>query len=58
MAALASLTSDRLNIENILESDENSNGIYVVKFHIRGKPWLVTIDDQIPIIYKTLTKKQ
>ena len=23
----------------------NENGIYTIKFYIRGKPWLVTVDD-------------
>jgi hypothetical protein len=27
---------------------ENDSGIYAFRFFIRGKPWLVTIDDYIP----------
>jgi len=26
--------------------DTNSVGIYAVKFYIRGKPWIVEIDDE------------
>jgi hypothetical protein len=58
MAALSSIVLDPLKIRSILQSEENSNGIYAVKLFIRGKPWLITIDDKIPIIYKSLTKKQ
>ena len=25
----------------------NHEGIYAVKFYIRGKPWIVTVDDEI-----------
>lgn len=29
------------------QTELNDEGIYALKFHIRGKPWLVTIDDTI-----------
>lgn len=29
-----------------MENEElNKNGIYTLKFFIRGKPWLITVDD-------------
>jgi hypothetical protein len=28
-----------------LETATNAEGIYNVKFYIRGKPWVVTVDD-------------
>jgi hypothetical protein len=28
-----------------LETETNDEGIYNVRFYIRGKPWIVTVDD-------------
>jgi hypothetical protein len=34
-------------VENIflLGDSLNDNGIYALKFYIRGKPWVVSVDD-------------
>ena len=28
-----------------VNTQKNNEGIYTVRFYIRGKPWLVTVDD-------------
>lgn len=33
-------------LEDIFLNDINDSGIYALKFHIRGKPWIITIDDE------------
>jgi len=30
-----------------VNTETNDEGIYNVKFYIRGKPWIVTIDDNL-----------
>ena len=30
-----------------LTQEKNDVGIYAVKFYIRGKPWVVTVDDNV-----------
>ena len=47
IAALSSLANYPEYIKDIFLEDEdlNINGIYTLKFFIRGKPWLVTVDD-------------
>ena len=30
-----------------LTKEKNDKGIYAVKFFIRGKPWIVTVDDNV-----------
>jgi hypothetical protein len=32
-----------------LINQENSVGIYALRFFIRGKPWIITIDDIMPM---------
>ena len=42
-------------IEDVFITDQkNDAGIYKLRFFIRGKPWVVTIDDEM-LIYKTTT---
>ena len=47
ISALSSLANYPDYIKSIFLEDEdlNNNGIYTLKFFIRGKPWLVTVDD-------------
>lgn len=28
---------------------KNEQGIYLIKFYIRGKPWVVSVDDRLPV---------
>ena len=30
-----------------MQNTMNEEGIYALKFYIRGKPWIVTVDDEI-----------
>ena len=30
-----------------INTETNAEGIYNVRFYIRGKPWVVTVDDQM-----------
>tara|TARA_B110000285_G_C15082512_1_gene594317 strand:- start:937 stop:1257 length:321 start_codon:yes stop_codon:yes gene_type:complete len=36
-------------------NQENEFGIYAVKFFIRGKPWLITVDDSLLVKYSSAT---
>jgi hypothetical protein len=41
-------------IRDVFVTDtENEAGIYAFRFFIRGKPWIVTIDDYLPFIKPT-----
>jgi hypothetical protein len=35
-----------------LTQELNDEGIYAIKFYIRGKPWIVTVDDEV-LMYET-----
>jgi len=34
-----------------ITQDTNNAGVYAVKFYVRGKPWVVTVDDYILTVY-------
>jgi len=34
-------------VKSVFLTDTNDAGIYAVRFFIRGKPWVVTIDDDM-----------
>jgi len=45
-ASLGALAEFPTVIKNVfLTQEKNDAGIYAFKFHIRGKPWVVTVDD-------------
>lgn len=49
VAAMASLTEFPDMVKSAFISQENNAvGIYAVRFFIRGKPWIVTVDDIVP----------
>jgi len=31
----------------ITGTDDSSIGVYGIKFYVRGKPWVVTVDDKL-----------
>lgn len=45
MAAMAEFPE--LVRNTFVNSDKNDEGIYNIRFFIRGKPWVVTIDDYL-----------
>ena len=47
-------THPLLILENFVTKTKNSAGIYTVKFYIRGKPWLITVDDDMAFRNDTL----
>lgn len=47
MAAMSSVSTYPDKILQIFQNEENDYGIYSLQFFIRGKPWLVTIDDSV-----------
>ena len=49
MAALGSLVLKPDLVQNIFQSGSfvSNKGVYVLKFYIRGKPWLVSVDDTL-----------
>jgi hypothetical protein len=48
MAALAAIASKpALMLNTVLTDSKNSAGIHGVKFYIRGKPWVVTVDEEL-----------
>lgn len=48
LAALGALAEFPSLFDNIFLTNEiNSSGIYAVKLYIRGKPWIITIDDTV-----------
>ena len=47
-SAMASLAEfPELVRETFVNEDKNDEGIYNVKFYVRGKPWIVTIDENL-----------
>lgn len=56
LASMASLAEFPEKAKSIfMTQDLNKEGIYAVKLYIRGKPWLVTVDDEIVL---TATQKK
>jgi len=48
MAAISALAEYPERIKDIfLTQEKNKAGIYAVKFYIRGKPWIVEVDDKL-----------
>ena len=48
MASIASLAEFPSQIKDVfLTTKMNKAGIYAVKFYIRGKPWVVEVDDKM-----------
>ena len=45
MAAAASLAKYPERVMDLFTNDEATSGAYNVRFHIRGKPWTVSVDD-------------
>jgi hypothetical protein len=45
-AGLGALAEFPSLLENIFLNDINDSGIYALKFFIRGKPWIITVDDE------------
>ena len=46
LASLSTIaTRPHLIKEAFVQKETNKAGVYTIKFHIRGKPWLITIDD-------------
>ena len=56
MASLSSLAVDSEKIKLMFLNEENAFGIYALRFFVRGKPWLVTVDDSVLVKYSTTTK--
>jgi len=45
-ASLASIAEFPTLVSNVFVTSEKNNvGIYAFRFFIRGKPWIVTVDD-------------
>ena len=48
MAAMAALSEwPDLIKSTFLTQQKNDEGIYAIRFYIRGKPWLITVDDEV-----------
>jgi hypothetical protein len=45
LAAVGALAEFPSLIDKVFLNDINSSGIYALKLYIRGKPWIITIDD-------------
>lgn len=45
-AGLGALAEFPSLLDNIFLNDINDSGIYALRFHIRGKPWIITVDDE------------
>jgi len=49
MASVGSIAEFPSIVKSLFLNPEiNSAGIYAFKFYIRGKPWILTIDDDLP----------
>jgi hypothetical protein len=49
MAAMGVMSEFTELLQRVFVTKEvNDSGIYAFRFYIRGKPWLLTIDDYIP----------
>lgn len=52
MASLSAIGEFPELLENIfLSTEDNDAGIYGVQFFIRGKPWTMTVDDNMLFMY-------
>jgi len=48
MAAMQALSEWPDLVEDVFQVQTvNTAGIYAIKFYIRGKPWIVTVDDEM-----------
>jgi hypothetical protein len=48
VAAVASVAGKFPNmVRDVFVNNQNDQGIYAVRLYIRGKPWLITIDDTV-----------
>jgi len=48
MASIGAMASkSNVMLDTILTKDDNTAGIFGVKFYIRGVPWVVAVDTQI-----------
>jgi len=55
MAAISALAEDPERVRSMfLTQTKNEAGIHAVKFYIRGKPWIVEVDDKL--LYSNKTK--
>lgn len=52
-SAMAAMTLYPETLDEIFLNEKNTKGIYALKFHIRGKPWIVTIDDTLLVKYES-----
>jgi hypothetical protein len=51
MASMGSLVEFPELVENTFVTNTvNDAGIYAVRFFIRGKPWIVTVDDEVAVV--------
>jgi hypothetical protein len=51
IAAMSSVASRPNLIERLFVTPEaNTAGIYTLKLYVRGKPWLVQVDDELPFM--------
>jgi len=46
-AGLGALAEFPALFDNIFLNDINTPGIYALKLYIRGKPWIITVDDEV-----------
>jgi hypothetical protein len=54
MAAISALAEYPERIKDIFVTEEkNKAGIYAVKFYIRGKPWIVEVDDRLLFVQRS-----
>ena len=54
MAAISALAEYPERIKDIFVTEEkNQAGIYAVKFYIRGKPWIVEVDDRLLFVQRS-----
>lgn len=56
MASLSSLAVSPEKIKLLFLNGENQFGIYALKFFIRGKPWLITVDDSLLVEYSSSSR--
>jgi hypothetical protein len=47
LAAAGSLSEFPEQVKKVFLNQPNPTGIYALRFFIRGKPWIVTIDDDL-----------
>ena len=54
ISVMKTVSTNIQNIKNVLvdNTEKNDAGIYQVRWYIRGKPWIVTVDDQISYFMK------